>query len=133
MLYSAPHPDIAALKTVLKKQDNFELESYNIRDFKENIAQYNLVILHQLPDSRNPIPELIKELIQIIEPITDFSPENLQTVIKGWITAKEIGFGKVMQPLRLSLVGAMKGPDVFDIMSLLGKDNTIERLHAIIK
>ncbi len=78
-------------------------------------------------------PELIKELIQIIEPITDFSSENLQTVIKGWITAKEIGFGKVMQPLRLSLVGAMKGPDVFDIMSLLGKEETIKRLEAIIK
>lgn len=78
-------------------------------------------------------PELIKELIQIIEPITDFSSENLQTVIKGWITAKEIGFGKVMQPLRLSLVGVMKGPDVFDIMSLLGKEETIKRLEAIIK
>jgi glutamyl-tRNA synthetase len=78
-------------------------------------------------------PELIQELIQVITPISDFSSENLQTVIKGWITAKEIGFGKVMQPLRLSLVGAMKGPDVFDIMSLLGKDTTIERLQAIIK
>lgn len=62
MLYSAPHPDIAALKAVLKKQENYELESYSIRDFKENIAQYNLVILHQLPDTRNPIPELIQKL-----------------------------------------------------------------------
>ncbi|MGB1269675.1 MAG: glutamate--tRNA ligase [Flavobacteriaceae bacterium] len=78
-------------------------------------------------------PELINELINKLESIEDFSSENLQTLVKGWITAKEIGFGKVMQPLRLSLVGAMKGPDVFDIMSLLGKDNTIERLKAIIK
>lgn len=78
-------------------------------------------------------PELINELIQVIESIEDFSSENLQTVIKGWITAKEIGFGKVMQPLRLSLVGAMQGPDVFDIINLLGKEETIKRLKAIIK
>ena len=78
-------------------------------------------------------PELINELIKVIESIEDFSSENIQTEVKGWITAKEIGFGKVMQPLRLSLVGTMTGPDVFDIMSLLGKNNTIERLQAIIK
>ena len=78
-------------------------------------------------------PELINEFIQVIESIEDFSSENLQTVIKGWITAKEIGFGKVMQPLRLSLVGAMLGPDVFDIINLLGKEETIKRLKAIIK
>ena len=61
-------------------------------------------------------PVLMQELVTVIEGIEDFSSENTQTVVKGWITAKEIGFGKVMQPLRLSLVGAMKGPDVFDIM-----------------
>tara|TARA_B110001454_G_scaffold215196_1_gene236200 strand:- start:2190 stop:3695 length:1506 start_codon:yes stop_codon:yes gene_type:complete len=78
-------------------------------------------------------PSLMQELIQFIEGIADFSSENLQTEVKAWITAKEIGFGKVMQPLRLSLVGAMKGPDVFDIMVLLGKKESIKRIQAIIK
>ena len=78
-------------------------------------------------------PALMQELISLIEGIEDFSTENTQTVVKAWITAKEIGFGKVMQPLRLSLVGAMKGPDVFDIMILLGKEESIKRIQAIIK
>ena len=76
-------------------------------------------------------PALLNELISEIEGVNDFSSETLQTTIKGWITSKEIGFGKVMQPLRLSLVGAMKGPDVFDIMSLLGKEETIKRIKHI--
>lgn len=77
--------------------------------------------------------ELLQELITVIKGIEDFSADNLQTVIKEWITAKEIGFGKVMQPLRLSLVGAMKGPDVFEIINLLGKEETILRIQNIIK
>ncbi len=78
-------------------------------------------------------PTLIQELITVLEGITDFTTDNIQTIVKEWITTKEIGFGKVMQPLRLSLVGAMKGPDVFEIINLLGKQETIKRLQAIIK
>ncbi|NQY30008.1 MAG: glutamate--tRNA ligase, partial [Flavobacteriaceae bacterium] len=78
-------------------------------------------------------PVLMQELVTVIEGIEDFTSENTQVIVKGWITAKEIGFGKVMQPLRLSLVGAMKGPDVFDIMTLLGKKESIKRIEAILK
>ena len=56
----------------------------------------------------------------------------LSEKIKGWITSQEIGFGKVMMPLRLALVGEMKGPDVFDIASLLGKVETIKRVENTI-
>ena len=55
--------------------------------------------------------------------------ETLQTEIKGWITSNDIGFGKVMMPLRLALVGALQGPDVFDIMFMIGKDETIARIE----
>lgn len=77
-------------------------------------------------------PELMKELLSIISSIEDFTVENLQTEIKGWITSKEIGFGKVMMPLRLALVGALQGPEVFDIMYLIGKDESIRRIDNLI-
>ncbi|CAM1350052.1 glutamate--tRNA ligase [Tenacibaculum insulae] len=76
--------------------------------------------------------DLMKELITIISTIEDFTVENAQTDIKGWITAKEIGFGKVMQPLRLSLVGKLAGPDLFDIMTMIGKENTLQRINNAI-
>lgn len=74
-------------------------------------------------------PDLMKELITVISSIEDFSSINTETVIKEWITAKEIGFGKVMQPLRLSLVGALKGPHLFDIIEMIGKEETLKRLE----
>ncbi|MCD8446558.1 glutamate--tRNA ligase [Tenacibaculum finnmarkense] len=76
--------------------------------------------------------ELMQELITVISTIEDFTIENAQTQIKGWITSKEIGFGKVMQPLRLSLVGKLAGPDLFDIMTMIGKENTIARIKNAI-
>jgi glutamyl-tRNA synthetase len=77
--------------------------------------------------------ELMQQLINIIEPIEDVTVENLQTEIKGWITSNEIGFGKVMQPLRLALVGALKGPDLFEIMFMIGKQETIKRVQKVIE
>ena len=74
---------------------------------------------------------LMLELISVIDSIEDFSVETLQTQIKGWITANEIGFGKVMMPLRLALVGELKGPEVFDIMFMIGKAETIKRVENL--
>ena len=69
--------------------------------------------------------DLMHKLLDIIEGIDDFSSEHLQKTIKDWITDSGIGFGKIMMPLRLSLVGSLKGPDVFSIMALIGKEETI--------
>jgi glutamyl-tRNA synthetase len=76
--------------------------------------------------------ELMNELIEIISNIQDFSSENIEKIIKEWITTKEVGFGKVMQPLRLSLVGALQGPHLFDIIEIIGKEETIKRLKNAI-
>ena len=77
--------------------------------------------------------EIMQQLIAVISAIEDFSSINTEKEIKEWITAKEIGFGKVMQPLRLSLVGALKGPHLFDIIEMIGKEETIKRIENAIK
>lgn len=74
-------------------------------------------------------PDLMKELVEVIESIQNFSSENTEAEIKAWIQSKEIGFGKVMQPLRLSLVGKLAGPHLFDIIAMIGKDETISRIE----
>ena len=77
--------------------------------------------------------ELMQELNAVISSIEDFSSENTEKVIKEWISGKEIGFGKVMQPLRLSLVGKLAGPHLFDIITMIGKNETINRIENAIK
>lgn len=76
---------------------------------------------------------LMEQLLIEIRKIDDFSSQNTESIIKDWITKNDIGFGKVMQPLRLSLVGEMKGPHLFDIMEIIGKKETIQRIESAIK
>ncbi len=78
-------------------------------------------------------PQLLQKVVDILNEIDDFSAATLSEKIKGWITSTGIGFGKVMMPLRLSLVGEMKGPDVFDIISILGKKEAIDRIEKAIQ
>ncbi|MFK2819069.1 glutamate--tRNA ligase [Flavobacteriaceae sp. LMIT009] len=80
-------------------------------------------------EGTSEILNTVKDLIQNIEV---FDVENLQSNIKGWITSNEIGFGKVMMPLRLALVGALQGPDVFDIIYMIGKDEATKRIDNAI-
>ena len=77
--------------------------------------------------------DLMQELIQVLEKQEDFKAENVQAEVKAWIQQKEVGFGKVMQPFRLALVGAMQGPDLYEIAEMIGKEETISRLEKAIK
>lgn len=77
--------------------------------------------------------EILNKVVDLVNSTNDFTVENLQTNIKGWITDNEIGFGKVMMPLRLALVGALQGPDVFDIMYMIGKAETVKRIEALVE
>ena len=77
-------------------------------------------------------PALMQELISVLGEIANFTSSNIETVVKDWMTKNEIGMGKVMQPFRLSLVGALKGPHLFDIVELIGKEETIKRIGKAI-
>lgn len=76
--------------------------------------------------------ELMKELIEVLKNISDFNSVNIENQVKEWIAQREIGMGKVMQPLRLSLVGALKGPHLFDIIEWIGKEETTQRIQKAI-
>lgn len=73
---------------------------------------------------------LMLSLAEHIEGIDTFEAEHIETSIKEWINAQETGFGRVMQPLRLSLVGSLKGPHLSDIIFLLGKEETVSRIRT---
>lgn len=74
----------------------------------------------------------MQNLIAVLDGIPDFTATTIETVVKEWMTANEIGMGKIMQPFRLSLVGALKGPHLFDIAELVGKQETIQRIQKAI-
>lgn len=74
-------------------------------------------------------PALMQELLEILKNINDYSFASTEKVISAWITEKQLGFGKVMNPFRVAIVGAAKGPHMFDIIEILGKEETIRRME----
>lgn len=76
----------------------------------------------------NNIPH-VKELFSLIGEIEDWTSETLQDKIKGYITSNELSFGNILPFVRVATAGTMKGPDVFAMMALLGKEDVIGRLN----
>lgn len=72
----------------------------------------------------------VKDLLQSVEPYTT---EPIESAIKNLISEKGYGMGKVMNAIRLSLVGESKGPGVADICELLGKEETSLRISKAIQ
>ena len=77
--------------------------------------------------------DILKKVVEIAASTREFTIQNIQSKLKDWITDNDVGFGKVMMPLRLALVGALQGPDVFEIMFMIGKNETVKRIEALIK
>ena len=75
---------------------------------------------------------LMQNVSNIISKLDTCSATSIELAVKNWMTENEIGMGKVMQPLRLSIVGALKGPDLFEIIEVIGKEETFKRIDSAI-
>lgn len=90
------------------------------------------------PDTYNPkdvkkrwsedTPRIMGELVEVLAAMDDFSSKAAEPVVLDWIASKGYHLGNVMNAFRLTVVGECKGPHMFDITELLGKDETISRI-----
>lgn len=122
--------DLAKIVSLIKDRANFISDFWEMSDFFF-IAPAN----YDEKATKNwkaETPALMQELISVLEEISNFTSLNIETIVKDWLTKNEIGMGKVMQPFRMSLVGALKGPHLFDIVEVIGKQETISRLQRAI-
>jgi glutamyl-tRNA synthetase len=78
-------------------------------------------------------PDLMKELMEVLNSTSDFTAQNLEEVVMNWISSKEYNTGAVMNAFRLSIVGELKGPHMFDIIEILGKNETLQRLQQALE
>lgn len=81
---------------------------------------------------KNDTSEIITNLYEVLKEQENFSAESIKETIYHFTESKELGMGRVMMPLRLALVGELKGPDVPEIMELIGKEETLKRIQFIL-
>lgn len=78
-------------------------------------------------------PEILTAVMKIIERASNTQPETLSAQIKSWAHENGVKLGMIMAPLRVALVGALKGPDVFAICSALGRAECMRRIATAIE
>jgi len=71
----------------------------------------------------------MSQLVELLGNISDFTTENTEQIVKAWIEENEYNMGAIMNNFRLLIVGESKGPHLFDIISLIGKNETLARMQ----
>jgi glutamyl-tRNA synthetase len=74
-------------------------------------------------------PTLLAEYIHVLESIEPFTKENIELHTKEFVQAKGIGMGQLMNPFRLTVVGANAGPGMMDMAAVIGKEFIIPRIQ----
>ncbi|MDE6716195.1 MAG: glutamate--tRNA ligase, partial [Muribaculaceae bacterium] len=74
-------------------------------------------------------PAIMEELIGVLQGIEDFTSKPSEEIVLKWITDNGYHMGNVMNAFRLTVVGECRGPHMFDITELMGKEATIERIR----
>lgn len=116
--------------SLMKERATFVADIYNDgKFFFESPTAYDEKALKKAwNDSTSEILTAFSSRLETL----NFEPETLKEAIHHFAEERSLGMGKVMMPLRLALVGELKGPDVPDIMSIIGKEETIARIESAI-
>ncbi len=111
-------------KTMVELADQINLilnapTEYNAKNFKKAFKE-------DTPEILNTFMNLLKEAE--LNEVADY-----HKVMEAVVEQKEIGFGKIGMPLRVSLLGSMTGSGLDEIMAILGVDETIKRVEKAIE
>lgn len=124
------HHDIVNLEVLVglvKERVNFVKDMWNETDFFFHAPEaFDKEIIKKRWKPENK--DHLSGSKEILESINDFTPETIEKTIKDWISAKGYNTGSVMNALRLVIVGALRGPHIFDIISWIGKEETMKRI-----
>ena len=74
-------------------------------------------------------PELMEQLAALLQ-TADWDNAALETTVMDWIDKGGFHKGNVMNAFRLTVVGECRGPHMFEITGVLGREETLSRLNA---
>jgi glutamyl-tRNA synthetase len=124
------HIDLNELEILIgmvKERVNFVKELWNETDFFFKAPEsYDKDVIRKKWVEESPV--LLTGLRSILANIEDFSPLKIEKIVKGWIEKNGYNTGTVMNALRLVVVGASRGPHIFDIIGWIGKEDTLYRI-----
>ncbi len=129
--FSSKLPTIEKIIGLVKERVNFIHELWEQASFFfEEPKEYDNKTVKKF--WKEDTPDIMKEISNILLKVEPFKADKIEPAIKNFINEKELGMGRVMNALRLCLVGESKGPGIADIIEIVGKDATIQRIELAV-
>jgi glutamyl-tRNA synthetase len=72
--------------------------------------------------------EVLREIIPVLEALTSWDAANLDAAVRTFAEVRSLGLGKIAQPLRAALTGSATSPPIFDVLAVLGRDDSLGRI-----
>lgn len=123
---------LAAVVGMTKVRCNFISDFWNqIKFFFEAPTEYDAKTVQKRWKATSAAD--MQALAAVLEGIDDFSAANSEQVVMAWITENGLHMGNIMNAFRLCIVGEGKGPHMFDITAIIGKEETLSRLEKAVE
>ena len=118
---------------VLKAVETLKVRSKTLKDMAEESLFYfagNISYDDEADKKflKTSILPFMEEIRDRLEGAGEFSVNNLEDIFSAFLEEKEIKLGKIAQPLRVALTGKTVSPGIFEVMDVLGKEETIKRM-----
>ncbi len=124
------HFDIVRLETLIalvKERVSFVKDIWDQADFFFKAPEsYDQEVIKKM--WKEDTPSRLMELRSVLEACEDFSAAGTETSVRSWIEKQGYNTGAIMNAFRLVIVGASRGPHIFDIISWIGREETIRRI-----
>jgi glutamyl-tRNA synthetase len=77
--------------------------------------------------------DMLKIVRRRLTEMKEFTEQQIEDMLRGLAEEKQVGLGKVAQPLRVAISGSTISPPIFDSVQILGMDNTLARIDVTLE
>ncbi|MBB3187398.1 glutamate--tRNA ligase [Microbacter margulisiae] len=121
---------VSQVVSLMRERINFMQDLWDNTDYffaAPTVYDEKSVQKHWKPETK----PMLEALVQLIESLPSFGSDAQadEAHVMAWIQSNGYKTGNVMNPFRIALVGASKGPHLFDLTSIIGKEETLQRLR----
>lgn len=100
----------------------------SLRYFGDSVAYNEKSVQKQWLKDPQAAQEVLVAEREVLQAADPFDAASLEAGLRRVAEGREVGFGKVIGPLRVALLGVQDSPGIFDVILLLGRERAVERI-----
>ena len=120
------------LERIGKGMEGLKQRATTLKELTQNALFYvrsrPLELSDEARDQLQKNKDLLPDLMHALQPVAAWTHDGLETTLRAFAEHKGMKLGQVAQTLRAALTGSLISPSVFEVMEVLGREESLERL-----